>query len=106
MYNSKFALALSTDSGKGTSTAGSSRPSSQVIDDGVRPVRSWSIGKCNILSPLTDQVAPAPSSEPEDNRRHKTSCSTDGNHTQHSCITYVYITPSIALYISHHMYLR
>lgn len=49
-----------TDSGKGTST-GSSRPSSQVIsvdtEDGMRPSRSWSLGKTNSLSPLADQVA-------------------------------------------------
>ena len=26
----------------------------------MRPGRSWSLGKGNVLSPLTDQVAPAP----------------------------------------------
>ena len=88
-----------TDSGKGTST-GSSRPSSQVIsvdtEEGLRPGRSWSLGKTNVLSPLTDQVAPAPSEEPAED--HKINIGTEGSvspalrcycaqfHIQHTCI--------------------
>ena len=48
-----------TDSGKGTST-GSSRPSSQVIsidtEDGVKIVRSGSVGKTSMLSTHADHA--------------------------------------------------
>lgn len=70
------------DSGKGTST-GSSRPSSQVIsvdvEDGMRPSRSWSLGKTNSLSPLADQVAHREMAE-ETGVDEKMFNGTDGKH--------------------------
>lgn len=96
LYTQSLFLFLSADSGKGTST-GSSRPSSQVIsvetEEGVRPGRSWSVGKNNTLSPLTDQVAPAPSETGEGRRNQRTEKGTIGKHC--ICTHSLLLSPSI-----------
>jgi ankyrin repeat protein len=43
----------------------------------MRPGRSWSLGKNNILSPLTDQVAPAPCEPRDTGGSHKSDNGTD-----------------------------
>ena len=66
------------------------------IEEGMRPGRSWSLGKNNILSPLTDQVAPAPSKPRESKESHKSENGTDGKQctpfTFKTCVyMYVYV---------------
>ena len=57
----------------------------------MRPGRSWSLGKNNILSPLTDQVAPAPCEPRETGGSHKSDNGTDGKHVQSPHFQFIHV---------------
>ena len=70
----------------------------------MRPGRSWSLGKNNVLSPLTDQVAPAPPPSSDGGRVlqevARGPSGTEGKQSFHSLDTFHLHSPTLGpLYV-------